>query len=228
VRSIVSPANLVAVGGRERPKGSNAAGVVDYGRKLPTDPVAMLLAVAPDAARSEAARASSERQAGRRCPLAGVEDDALIAGTESGAGRAVYFVEPFAETRDTKSKSSPRTIAPSDQIRVADILKAGALLEKHTARWTLSHRPRRIVGSDRGGEISPRFAAPSPDAGAFPNDQESSVSRSSVHPRILRAGRIRGCRRGRDDQNTGGVFTEWFRERVIAGVNGDSSEITAW
>ena len=53
------------------------------------------------------------------------------------AGRAVYFVEPFVETRDVKSRNFTTYNRTADQLRVADILAAAALVVNEKVQMRL-------------------------------------------------------------------------------------------
>jgi len=226
--SIVSPANLLLWEGRERPRGSTPLASSIIGAKLPTDPVANVVGRRARCQRGqEAARASSEGKPAGAVLLAALKDDALIAEL-NGADAPLYFVEPFAETRDTKSILRPRTIAPPIKSASPTFSRTGALLENNTARWTLSdNRPRRIVVSDRA-EISPRFRAPSPTPRVFRTIRRQRIS-IVCHPRHPARGGFAMPKGGRDDsQHRRGSFTELVRRESLRESMATPAEITAW
>jgi hypothetical protein len=214
--AVESPANLLVWFGRERPTGTDAARLLDYWRRLPADPGALLTAVAPD----QAAPPPVPREhlpAGRprgRVLLAGHEDEALVSAL-TRSGRAVYFVEPFRETRDTASRYFTTYNRTADQIRVQDLLSAGAALSKRYGAVDL-------VGAGPGGlpalvafaasraatgghEVFRRVVA---DAARFDTRDESAYLERLFIPGILRAGAFGALPpRGVLVHNTGGLFT---------------------
>ena len=192
--SIESPADLLVWNGRERPTGADAAALVDYWRQLPVDPAAMTLAVAADE-RVEAPVPRLHFPKGKPTGavlMAGVEDQTLIAALNR-IGRAVYVVAPFQETRDVTSRYFTTYNRTADQIRVQDILSAGALMRKQFATIDL-------VGSGPGGLWALAALAASrgtvfhrvvADAGRFPMDDESAYLDRLFIPGFLRAGGFR-------------------------------------
>src|ERR1022692_1484334 len=129
---IETPANLLVWNGLERPKGLDAAGLLDYWRKLPADPAALALAVAPEPGGiipNMRVHSPTLAKPNGAVILAGVEDAALIEELNR-IGRVVIFVEPFQETRDLKSRYFTTCNRTADQLRVSDLLAAAALAEK--------------------------------------------------------------------------------------------------
>lgn len=215
--SIESPANLLVWYGRERPAGVNVATLLDVWRKLPVDPAAVALAVAAD----DTATAPRPRlHAPRGKPtgavlMTGAEDQALIAAL-TRMGRAVYFVEPFAERRDTTYRFFTTYNRTADQIRVQDVLVAAAALQKQFG-------PIDLIGTGPGGLLTLAAAAAArgsssgasrtmfrrvvADAGKFPSDDESAYLERLYIPGFLRAGGFRALPdRGVLIHNAGGVF----------------------
>ncbi len=230
---IETPANLLVWNGRERPAGRDAAGLLDDWRKLPVDPAAIVLAVAPEpAGPAPNMRVHSPTLAKPTgaVVLAGVEDAALIAEL-NGIGRVVIFVEPFQETRDTNSRYFTTYNRTADQIRVSDLLSAGALAEKQYGSvdlvgagpgglWALL---ARAVATTRG---APKFRRTVADASRFPSADESAYLERLFIPGILRAGGFQSL--PNEDvliHNTGGVFHAPgdLREAAVS-----AAEIARW
>jgi dienelactone hydrolase len=213
---IETPANLLVWTARERPSGLDAAGLLDYWRKLPVDPAALALAVAPEPAGvAPEVRVHVPTGANKTTGavvLAGVEDAALIAELNR-AGRVVVFVPPFQESRDTNSRYFTTYNRTADQIRVSDLLAAAAVAEKQ-------YGPLDLVGAGPGGlwvliaravaatsGAGPKFRRTVADAGRFPTDDEGAYLDRLWIPGILRAGGLRGLpKEGLLIHNTGGVF----------------------
>lgn len=206
--AIESPANLLVWYGRERPTGATVNTLMDVWRGLPVDPAALRLAVAPDPAASVPAlrvHAPKGKPSGTVL-LVGAEDRGLIEALNR-AGRAVYFVEPFQETRDLQSRFFTTYNRTADQLRVQDVLMAAAALERQYGAIDL-------VGAGGGGlwalvaaAIRPSFHRVVADAGRFPTDDESAYVDRLFIPGILRAGGFRALNaRGVLIHNTGGVF----------------------
>jgi hypothetical protein len=153
--------------------------------------------------------------------LAGVEDNALIAELNR-TGRAVYFVEPFAEARDLKSRYFTTYNRTADQIRVADILAATAPLEKQYGAVDLIGGLPALVAR----QIHPSFRRAIIDAARFPSADESAYLERLFIPGILRAGGFTGLSKdGVLIHNTGGVFHAPVELRESAMT---PAEITAW
>ena len=232
--SIESPGNLLVWEGRERPKGLDTAGVLDYWRKLPVDTSAMLLAVAPPDVESSTLVVRPHLPGGKTKTtvavlLAGVEDAALIAELNR-AGRAVYFVEPFVETRDLKSRNFATYNRTADQIRVADILAAAAPLEKQYGTIDLIGGLPALVAR----EIHPSFRRTVIDVARFPNGDEAAYTDRLFIPGILRAGGFQGLSKdGVVVHNTGGLFhapcelkeTQLSPSEISAIVTGSGKQI---
>jgi len=220
--SIESPGNLLVWEGRDRPKGLDTAALLDHWRKLPADPAAMVLAVAPPDMSTPVVRPHMPKtKPAGAVLLAGVEDAALIAELNR-AGRAVYFVEPFVETRDVKSRNFTTYNRTADQIRVADILAAAAQLEKQYGAVDLVGGLPALVAR----EIQPKFRRTAIDAARFPSADESAYVERLFIPGILRAGGFSGLSKdGVLIHNTGGVFhaSGELRESPMT-----PAEVTAW
>jgi dienelactone hydrolase len=220
---IETPANLLVWNGVERPKGLDAAGLLDYWRQLPADPAALALAVAPEPGGiipNMRVHSPTLAKPNGAVILAGVEDAALIAELNR-IGRVVIFVEPFQETRDVKSRYFTTYNRTADQIRVSDLLAAGALAEKQYGSvdlvgagpgglWALV---ARAVARESGGGLrldgagAPRFRRTVADAARFPVADESAYLERLFIPGILRAGGFQSL--PKVDvliHNTGGVF----------------------
>jgi dienelactone hydrolase len=212
---VESPANLLVWFGRERPKGADAASLLDYWRRLPVDSSSMAMAVAAD----PTAAAPTPREhlpAGRprgAVLLTGTEDAALVAAL-TRAGLAVYFVEPFRETRDTASRYFTTYNRTAEQTRVQELLATGTALAKRYGSIDL-------VGTGPGGLTAlVAFAASRPadgasqifrrvvaDAGRFPTRDERAYLERLFIPGFLRAGGFGALpQRGVLVHNTGGVF----------------------
>src|SRR5579871_52532 len=210
---IETPANLLVWTGRERPAGLDAAGLLDYWRKLPVDPAAIALAVAPETGVAPNMRVHSPSLAKPTgaVVLAGVEDSALIAELNR-IGRVVIFVEPFEETRDVKSRYFSTYNRTADQLRVSDVLAAAAIAEKQYGAvdlvgagpgglWVLV--AREVAGATNAIRIRHTAA----DAGRFPTADESAYLERLNIPGILRAGGFASLpNEGVLIHNTGGVF----------------------
>jgi dienelactone hydrolase len=213
---IEMPANLLVWNGRERPAGLDAAGLLDYWRKLPADLFGVALAVAPETnATMPNMRVHSPAlvKPTGAVVLAGVEDAELIAELNR-IGRVVIFVEPFQETRDTNSRYFTTYNRTADQIRVSDLLAIGALAEKEYGSvdlvgagpgglWALV--ARAVTDSARGGV--PKFRRTVADAARFPTTDESAYLERLFIPGILRAGGFQSV--PKEDvliHNAGGVF----------------------
>lgn len=211
------PSNLLVWFGRERPKGADTTSLLEYWRRLPSDPSAIALAVAAD----PTARAPQPRvylpkgKASGAVLLAGVEDAPLIQALMR-AGRAVYFVPPFQERRDTTSRFFTTYNRTADQLRVQDLLNAGAHLAKQQGAIDL-------VGTGPGGlwaltafavdhaidaeHAAPRFRRVVADVGRFPIIDESAYLQRLWIPGILRSGGFRHLPgHGVMIHNTGGAF----------------------
>jgi dienelactone hydrolase len=214
--AVESPANLLVWFGRERPKGADAAALLNYWRRLPSEATALTTAVAAD----PTATPPTPREhlpAGRprgAVLLAGVEDEALVEAL-TRSGRAVHFVEPFRETRDTNSQYFTTYNRTADQIRVQDLLAVAAALSKRYGAIDL-------VGAGPGGlpalvafavsKLSTTGAGPFrrvvADAQRFPTGDEAAYLARLFIPGILRAGGFRALPdREVLVHNTGGVFT---------------------
>jgi dienelactone hydrolase len=210
-------ANLLVWYGRERPKGVDIPGLLDYWRKLPVDPASVALAVAADpTAKAPVSRAHLPKgKPSGAVLLAGLEDAALIAELNK-TGRAVYYVEPFQEMRDTKSKFFTTYNRTADQIRVQDLLNAAKTLEKQYGAidlvgagpggpWALAAleaSDATVVAADR-----PLFRRVVADVGRFPNGDEAAYLDRLNVPGILRAGGFQHLRgQGVLIHNAGGVF----------------------
>jgi dienelactone hydrolase len=211
---IETPANLLVWDGRERPTGLDAAGLLDYWRKLPSDPASIAVAVDPEPPGTPPnmrVHSPELKKPGGAVILAGVEDAALIAELNR-IGRVVIFVEPFPETRDTNSRYFTTYNRTADQIRVSDLLAAGALAEKQYGSVDL-------VGAGPGGlwallarAVSaavgaPKFRRTVADAARFPSSDESAYLERLFIPGILRAGGFQSVPKENVlIHNSGGVF----------------------
>jgi hypothetical protein len=229
---IETPANLLVWNAREHPTGLDAAGLLDYWRKLPADPAAVAIAVAPEPAGTPPnMRVHSPNlvKPTGAVVLAGVEDAALIAEL-NGIGRVVIFVQPFQETRDTKSRYFTTYNRTADQIRVSDLLAAGVLAQKQYGSVDLIGAGPgglwALVARAAAGSGAPTFRRTVADAGRFPTADESAYLERLFIPGILRAGGFQSL--PKDDvliHNTGGVFhaSGDLREAALPG-----SEIARW
>jgi dienelactone hydrolase len=212
---VESPADLLVWFGRQRPNGADAASLLDYWRNLPTDPAALESAVAPDP--SAAPPPTTEhRPAG--LPVGAV----LVTGSDAPeliaaltrSGRAVYFLTPFQETRDTTSRFFTTYNRTADQIRVQQVLAAGADLRKR-------YRVVDLVGTGPGGltalaafassarasSATPTFRRVVADAGRFDVADERAYLDRLFIPGFLRAGGFGALPdRGVLVHNTGGAF----------------------
>jgi len=206
--SIESPSNLLVWYGRERPKGLTADGVLDYWRSLPFDASAVQLAVAVD---PHGVPPTMRPHLPGRKPTGAVLvngiDDAGLVEALGRAGKAVYVLEPFHETRDVTSRYFATYNRTADQLRVQDILLAAAELEKQYGAIDL-------IGTGPGGltalvaaAIHPAFTHVVADAGRFPTSDEAAYLDRLFIPGFLRAGGFRALSGSRIViHNGGGVF----------------------
>ena len=166
--------------------------------------------------------------------MAGVEDTSLISAL-TRIGRAVYFVEPFQDKRDTMSRFFTTYNRTADQIRVQDVLATARALQKQFGSvdlvgtgpgglWALAALAASQGAPDAAN--SSLFRRVVADAGRFPSADESAYLERLFIPGFLRAGGFRALPwRGVLIHNAGGVFKApgEVREAALS-----SSEIAAW
>ena len=230
---VESPANLLVWFARERPTGGDAASLLDDWRRLPVDPKALPIAVA---ARSGLAPPKLQERMPSGRPRGAVllagELDEPLARALTRTGWAVYFVQPFVETRDTASRYFTTYNRTADQLRIEELLTAGAALRK-------SHATVHLVGVGPGGLAAlAAFATASvqgdarlftrvvADAGRFPSHEEPAYVQRFFVPGFLRAGGFGALpATGVLVHNTGGVFSSPgdLREEPLA-----ADDIARW
>ncbi len=229
------PPDLLVWYGRQRPPGMDEKALLDYWTRLPQDPASLRYALAagwpervlvtvdepgPDGKGAPVLLSrGTDRVEGRLWkPRGKVRGAVLIAGKEDPelvrellrARRAVFFVEPFHETRDTNARFFTTYNRTADQIRVQDILTADAYLKRE-------YEEVDLVGLGPGGlwALLARAIAPSgaagfrrtiADADRFPSDDNAYLERLFI-PGLRRAGDFRSLPQdGVLAHNTAGVF----------------------
>jgi hypothetical protein len=190
--------------------------MLDHWRRLPVDTTALTTAVAADPlATPPTPREHLPAGRPRGAVLVNGAEDAALTAALTRSGRAVYFVEPFRETRDTNSRYFTTYNRTADQVRVQDLLAVAATLGKRYGAVDL-------VGNGPGGlhalvafaVAMPSSAGAGPfrrvvaDAQRFPTGDEAAYLTRLFIPGILRAGGFSALP-DRDVlvHNTGGVFT---------------------
>jgi hypothetical protein len=212
---VESPADLLVWFGRERPQGADAAALLDYWRRLPTDLAALDTAVAPDPD-AEVPAIREHLPAGAPVGavlVSGLEDPSLV-NALTHAGRAVHVITPFQETRDTASRYFTTYNRTADQIRVQQLLAAGAALRKrHDAVDLVGTGPAGLTAlvafavSARSSSAPAIFRRVVADAGRFPTADEPAYLDRLFIPGFLRAGGFSALPdREVLVHNTGGVF----------------------
>ncbi len=219
--TIDSPADLLVWHGQTQPPGANAESLLASWTKLEVDPSALRIAVAaewPEKVLSEVEGSKvllsrgPDRVEGRLAlpkgkPRGAVllfgDEDAALTQEIVKAGRAVFTVQPFRETRDTQVPLFTTYNRTAEQIRVQDILTAGSYLKSQYGEVDLVGGLSTLLAR----AISSNFRKTVTDAARFPSDDDNAYVDRLFIPGIRRAGAFRSLPAdGVMIHNTGGLF----------------------